>query len=332
MTSLPVLRMGGAEKAAALLLAMDKSVAARILKRFDKDELRRVTRSATRLGRVPASALDEILEEFVDTLSTGGDLVVSAGEAQQLLTEALSEEEASSIMSDVMGRPGGTPWERAGQLPDGLLAGYLVGEHPQVAAFVLSRVSTACAATVLGSMPSTRRNEITRRMIGLRPVGEAAVAILEADLEAELLATPAEGGKVNPHARVADMMNRLDRSQAEDVLQTLSRSRPEAADALRSMMFSFEDLGQLSVKGRLILFEKVSPEKLILALNGADAELRELVLSSLTARARRMVEGELANGQEAPPRDVEKARRAIAETALELAERGEIELNPAVAA
>ena len=84
-----------------------------------------------------------------------------------------------------------------------------------------------------------------------------------------------------------------------------------------------------SVKSRLVLFEKVAPERMILALNGADPDLRELVLSSLTTRARRMVETELDGGEPAPPRDVGKARRAIAETALELAERGEIELGAA---
>jgi len=65
----------------------------------------------------------------------------------------------------------------------------------------------------------------------------------------------------------------------------------------------------------------------ILALDGAEAELRELVLSSLTARTRRMVESELSNGQSVAARDVEKARRAIGETVLDLAGRGEIELG-----
>jgi flagellar motor switch protein FliG len=42
-----------------------------------------------------------------------------------------------------------------------------------------------------------------------------------------------------------------------------------------------------------------------------------------------MVESELTTGGPAAHRDVVKARRAIAELALEMSERGEIELNSA---
>jgi flagellar motor switch protein FliG len=45
------------------------------------------------------------------------------------------------------------------------------------------------------------------------------------------------------------------------------------------------------------------------------------------ARARRMVESELATGGPAQQRDVMKARRAIADMVLEMAERNEIEIH-----
>ena len=45
------------------------------------------------------------------------------------------------------------------------------------------------------------------------------------------------------------------------------------------------------------------------------------------ARARRMVESELNTGGPAQQRDVLKARRAIADFVLEMAERNEIEIN-----
>src|SRR4051794_6385736 len=111
----------------------------------------------------------------------------------------------------------------------------------------------------------------------------------EAVLKTDLVAGPAQDGKKGSSAGVAEIINKMERAHVEEVMQDLERARPEAASALRSLMFNFEDIPQLSVKARLILFEKVAPERVILALNGAEAELRELVLSSLTARTRRMV-------------------------------------------
>src|SRR5215211_2912526 len=96
MSALPVPILRGAEKAAALLLAMDKTVAARVLKRFDADELRQVTRCATRLGRVPTAALDGVIAEFSESFSAGADLVGSVNDAEQLLASALPQDQVSA--------------------------------------------------------------------------------------------------------------------------------------------------------------------------------------------------------------------------------------------
>ena len=50
------------------------------------------------------------------------------------------------------------------------------------------------------------------------------------------------------------------------------------------------------------------------------------MLSSLTSRARRLVESELDDGAAVSPRDVAKARRMIADLVLEMAQRNEIEI------
>ena len=113
----------------------------------------------------------------------------------------------------------------------------------------------------------------------------------------------------------------------EDVLQSLSESRPKEAEVLKGLLFTFDDIVNLSQKARSVLFDQVPTERVVLALKGTDPEFRDLVLSSLAARAKRMVEAELTNGDAAPQRDVMKARRAIADLVLEMAEKGQIELG-----
>jgi flagellar motor switch protein FliG len=76
-----------------------------------------------------------------------------------------------------------------------------------------------------------------------------------------------------------------------------------------------------------VLFDKIPTELVVLALKGTDSAFRDTILSSLAARARRMVESELANSSPVQQRDVLKARRTIADAALELASTGQIELN-----
>jgi flagellar motor switch protein FliG len=92
-------------------------------------------------------------------------------------------------------------------------------------------------------------------------------------------------------------------------------------------MFTFDDIIKLPPKARSVLFDKIPTELVVLALKGTNETFRDSILSSLAARARRIVDSELASGGPALQRDVLKARRTIADTALELGRGGEIELN-----
>jgi flagellar motor switch protein FliG len=100
------------------------------------------------------------------------------------------------------------------------------------------------------------------------------------------------------------------------------------------MLFSFNDLPRLSERARALLFDRASIDIVVMALRGTDADFRDTVLSSMPSRGRRLVEGELGSGVSAPPRDIAKARKAIAEIVLGMASRNEIELggSPAEAA
>jgi flagellar motor switch protein FliG len=119
----------------------------------------------------------------------------------------------------------------------------------------------------------------------------------------------------------------MERDKMDDVLQSLAAARPKAAEVLRKLMFTFDDIIKLTPRARTVLFDKIPTELVVLALNGTDSAFRDAILSSLAARARRIVESELSNGGAVSQRDVLKARRTIADSALELASTGQIELN-----
>jgi flagellar motor switch protein FliG len=94
------------------------------------------------------------------------------------------------------------------------------------------------------------------------------------------------------------------------------------------MLFTFDDLVNLSSKARMLIFDQIATDRIVTALKGADSSFRELLLSSLASRTRRLVEHELATGTPANQREILDARRAITDLALDMAGRGEIELNP----
>jgi flagellar motor switch protein FliG len=323
----PARIFNGAEKAAALLLAMGKPLAARLLKRFDHIELRQITRAAAQLGAVSTEALEHFVEEFTESFTVGADLLGNAAEAEQLLTGALPPEEAADILSDVLGSSNSSLWERLANTPDAAIAAYLEKEHPQTAAFILAKLPAASAAKVVAQLPRDLRNELLIRMIGPAEVSGEALRIVEAALQEDLLKSAGRTSGGDSRARIADIVNRLEPNDVEDVLQTISEAQPKDAAILKKMLFTFDDMVNLSNRARALLFDNLQTETIVMALRGTEPAFRDTVLSSMASRARRLVESELSNGASIPQRDIAKARRAISDTVLRMAQRGEIEIG-----
>ncbi|MGJ3264106.1 MAG: flagellar motor switch protein FliG [Salinarimonas sp.] len=317
----------GPEKVAALLLALGKDVAGRLLARFDPEELKRISRAAADLGPISAPELEGLVEEFAADITNGTSLYGTAHEVERLLTGVLPPDQVSEIMSDVLGNANRSIWERISGVSESILAAYLLKEHPQTAAMILSKVKPSCAAKVMGLLPHDMRNSLMRRMLSFKPVVEDTMRIVEKTLHEDFMLNFARNMGTDTHARMADIINKMEREQMEDVLTSLADTRPKTAEVLKGLLFTFEDVIKLTPRARMAILDQIATDRIVTALKGTDASFRDAILSSLGSRARRMVEHELVSGEPVPQRDVIEARRAITDLALEMAGRGEIELN-----
>jgi flagellar motor switch protein FliG len=316
--------MSGPEKVAILLLALGKAKAAKLLKRFDADDLRLLARSVTDLRPVTASDLEGLVEEFGQRFSSGVNFVGTADEIRDLLADVMPAEESTPepAAPEPQSEPGEPVWDKIGRMRIEMLRALLMQEHPQTVAFILSRLGPEAAAKAISSLPTDYRSDLLCRMLGIRKVPDQVIGVVEARL-ASALAVATPSGSRNG---IADILNRLEKTQSDAVLQSLAAVRPEDAKALKGMLFSFEDLMLLPPPARTAVLDSVPIERLILALKGTDATFQAAVLSALGARSRRMVEAELQGGGAAAVRDVADARRVIADTALKMIAKGDIQI------
>ena len=72
------------------------------------------------------------------------------------------------------------------------------------------------------------------------------------------------------------------------------------------------------------MLDRVSPDKVVVALHDVTRDVREVLLAALPVRTRRLVESEIDNGSTPATRDVHLARAEVARTALEMLKSGEI--------
>jgi flagellar motor switch protein FliG len=317
----------GPERVATLLFAMGKPAASRILKHFSEEEIRLVTKSAAQLGPVSPTQIEQLVEEFASNFSDGADLVGGAAHIEKLLTGILSPEQIANIMSEVVGSANKSIWERISTVSESAIASYLMKEHPQTAALILSKVKPSCAAKVMTQLPQPLRSNLMRRMLSMKPIVDETMKNIEKTLHEDFMANFSKNAGSDTHAKIADIINKMERDHMEDVLSSLSSVRPKSAEILRGLLFTFDDIVKLTPRDRTTLFDQVPPDRVVLALKGTNDEFRKVVLSALSSRVRRMIEHELNSKEPSAHRDIAEARRTITDLALEMAGRGEIVIN-----
>ena len=322
------LALGGAQKAAAILLAMGKPPATRLLKHLEPHELRAVTRAAAELGAVPPTTIEMLVEEFTSQFSNGANLLGDAGQAREMLADAVPPDQLADIMSDVLAAAEKHIWTALNAVAEPVLTAHLAGEHPLTSTYVLSKLDSALAAQIISRLPRDARNEVLCAMVSRPTISAEAQSVVEEALRKDLSVLTARAAGLDNHARVADIINNLEPLDAREVMQNLAAARPNEAKLVKKMLFSFDDLPHLSERARALVFDKLQTDVVVLALRGTDSEFRSVALSAMASRTRRLVESELNSSATALPRDIAKARRQVVELVLKMAQRNEIEIAP----
>jgi flagellar motor switch protein FliG len=230
-------------------------------------------------------------------------------------------------MEEIRGPAGRTMWDKLGNVNEAVLANYLKNEYPQTVAVVLSKVRADHAARVLTLLPDSFAMEVVMRMLRMESIQRDVLDGVERTLRAEFMSNLARSTRRDAHEMMADIFNNLDRQAETRFLAALEERNREAAERIKGLMFTFDDLGRLSSPSLQVLLRGVDKEKLPLALKGASEKLREMFLKSLSERAGKMLLEDIEALGPVKLRDVDEAQAAIVLAAKELAQSGELELG-----
>lgn len=102
----------GPDKAAALLLAMGRPLAGRIMSKLEPEEIKLATRAIAELRPISAEQLEELIESFADELVRGPHLFGNLGEVARMLEGVLPPEQVAEILADMEGRANQSIWDR----------------------------------------------------------------------------------------------------------------------------------------------------------------------------------------------------------------------------
>ena len=314
----------GPEKAAILMLALGQERADKLFSLLDLDEVREISQTMSLLGRVPSEIVERLLAEFGDKIGGVGGVFGNLDVTEKLLLRFLDRDRVTAIMEELRGPAGRTVWDKLGNVNETVLASYLKKEFPQTVAVVLSRIEPAHAARVLANLPDDFAVEVVMRMLRMDVVQKDILADVERTLRAEFMNNLARTSRRDNHEVMAEIFNFFDRSTEARFVAMLEDRNKEAADRIRALMFTFEDLARLDGAGIQAVLRSVGNDRIGLALKGASEKLRELFFANMSERGAKILREEMTAMGPVRLRDVEEAQQIIVGTAKQLAASGDI--------
>jgi flagellar motor switch protein FliG len=262
--------------------------------------------------------------DFADAMSNTGSLIGSFSTTERLLERALGKERVAPILEEIRGPAGRTMWDKLANVHEQVLANYLKNEYPQTSAVILSKIRPDHSARVLSLLPDGFAMEVIMRMLHMQAVQKEVLDGVEKTLRVEFMANLAKTARTDSHQLMAEIFNSLDRATETRFMTGLENRNREAAEKIRSLMFTFDDLMRLDTTAIQIIIKDAPKSQMTLALKGASAEVRDLFLNNMSGRAAKMLVEDMASLGPVRLKDVDEAQATIVTFAKTLAETGQI--------
>ncbi len=325
----PVEKAGpGARRAAAVLVGLGPEHAAIVFKHLDEATVRRVAVGAKDLKKGPAS-IPGALTDFVQALdAVGGDAAAGDSLLREVATLVLGADKARRAFDGVVPPP--EVDEMLGPIAQAdpeALAMVLAREQAQTVALVLGAMERGRAAEVMKRLPEANRGPILSRLATLESVSPDVLREVGQALAMELRAS-ASGGmrQFDGKGAAVDLLRRAPVAQQTEAVQSIEKDDPDLAAELRSRLFTFDDLNNLSDRDVQTFLREVDTGRLAIALKGAPTGVRDKILRNMSSRGSQMLQDDVAAMGPTKIAAVEEAQAELVKIAFTLAEQGRITL------
>ena len=328
---MPDEKLSGVDKAAIFLMTLGEATAAQVIKYLGPREVQKIGTAMATLQNVSREMVKVSVDEFVVDMQKQTPLGIGNDDyIRKVLTDALGEEKAKSMIDRILIGGSTKGLESLKWMDPRSVAELIRFEHPQIIAIVLSYLDADQSAQVLSILPENMRGDLMMRVATMDGVQPAAMKELNDMLEIQL-----RGGAQGQNSGMgglkcaANILNFVDRGAEAKISEVISEHDPELAGRIQDLMFTFDNLSEVDDRGIQTLLREVSSDNLVLALKGADENIKGKIFKNMSQRAGDMLKEDLETRGPVKLSDVEAAQKEIITIARRLAEEGQINLGGA---
>jgi flagellar motor switch protein FliG len=316
----------GVQDAAIFLMSLGEEEAAEVFKHLAPKEVQRLGEAIARTRSVSRERVDGVIEKFTHEAASQSLLVSDTDNyVRAVLKRALGEDKAGLLIDRILQGGDVTGIESLKWMDPLSVAELLRNEHPQIMAAILVHLDFEQVAGILKNLTARTRNEVILRIATLEGIQPTALK----DLNEVLFKVLAGGDKVRKASlggvkTAAEIINMMGTQIETTVIDAIREHDADLAQKIMDKMFTFEDLTKLDNKSMQQVLKEVSTDSLVIALKGATAELRDLVLANMSTRAAEGLRDDLESRGPVRLSEVETQQKEILKVVRRLSDEGSI--------
>ena len=311
-------------------MSLPEEEAAALLAKLTPKQVEVVSIEIAKLGRLAGTEQEAVIQEFAGVNPAALGVAGGGLEFASSLVEKALGPQASKTLENVRQSIQSLPFGFLKKVDPQNLLTFIMDEHPQTIALILSHLPSAYGAEIVKGLPAERQLQVIRRIAHMGQTNPEVIGEVERGLEsrmANLMNQSFEkAGGVNS---VAEILNVTDRATERSLLESLSQEDPELVDEIRRLMFVFDDIGKLTDKDIQTVLKNVETSQWAMALKGASNELKQKVLGNLSTRAAQTLKEEIDYLGAKKLSEVESVQQQIVDVVRKLEDAGQITVHAA---
>jgi flagellar motor switch protein FliG len=308
-------------------MTLPEEEAGQLMSKLSPKQVELVSIEIARARTISAEEQERVIRDFAESnpslAGQGGGLEL----AKTLIQRALGEK-ATAVLNSIRQSIEETPFGFLRHVDTQNLLTYIIDEHPQTIALIMSHLPPNFGAEILAGLPETRRLSVVRRIATMGRTNPEIIKEVEKGLERRMASVMSQSfERAGGVEAVAEMLNVSDRTTERALMESLSQEDSELVEEIRRLMFVFEDIGKFADKDIQTVLKNVETSQWAMALKGASDTLKEKILRNMSERASETLREEMEYLGPAKRSVVEAKQQEIVDIVRSLENRGEIDLN-----
>lgn len=316
--------MSGTQKAALVLMQLDREHAAAVLQQMTEAEAEELMAEVVRLRGVDPTIARSALDELVARASVPPPPPQLGGKdfATELLSITYGADKAADLIDRVDAAMGIGAFDFLREVPAERIHELIADEMTETIAFVLARLDPPVASAVLVMFDGRQRVGVARAIAVMGHATTEATGAVASTLRSRLRGGAAIAEQVEAAAGpdvvapggavpLAAMMGLVDPAVEREIMADLRELDASLAAQIGELLLTFDDLPRLLDRDVQQVLRGIDIRELALALKGAPEDIQGVIRNNLSERNREALTTEGVELGRVPRSAVEEARNTV---------------------